>query len=760
MEKKYLITLIIAGINLFLATGPLRAQTNEGTDFWFGFMQHRDNQNTKVVMITSKYNTTGTVSLPLENWSTSFSVIANTVTLVSLPNSAEVISSEEITFSGIRLTSGLPVSVYIHQYHNFRSEASVVLPVVSIGETYYVMSYNGVNIQGVDYPSEFLVVGTADETVLNITVSANTKLGKPAGTTFEVVLNQGETYLVQGAVGADDLTGSYVSADKPFALFGGNRWTEVPTGCSARDNLLEQMYPVSAWGRQFVTVPNIYMSYGIFRILASENNTNITVHSTSAVSYSLNAGEFVEFSRSQATYIEANHPVLVAQYLIGSGCNGHNSGDPSMVLLNSVEQTRDTITLYNSSFENISENYINVVMSTDDVPFVTLDGNVIGDNFLTQTIGLNDEFTYAKIPVSSGTHTIISEGCGVIATAYGYGEVESYAYSAGASYNTINVSKIPDGGCLGDTILFDTGLSPIRYSFLWDLGDGTTSTEAEFTHFYPELGGYPVSLILTNNCLNVSDTLYKDLLITLRQPVNTGDDVLICQGETIQLSATDIDGALYEWTGPEGYFSDQQFPIVENAQPGMSGDYAVIGIVSGCATFPAYTGVEVIPTPKPNLGPDTIYCNNNAQFTLDPGSYFSYEWQDGSVGSTYAVDLEGSYAVQVADVHGCIGEDSIMLRNICPTKIYVPNAFSPNHDGINDTFGVYGSDILSMKFTIFDRWGNLLFETTDQQEQWNGTFNGSALNSGTYVWQLEFQGIQKDGTLYDQVLSGEVYLLY
>ena len=244
---------------------------------------------------------------------------------------------------------------------------------------------------------------------------------------------------MQGATSFDDLTGTFIEGDKPFAVFSGNRWTEVPSGCEARDNLLEQMYPVSTWGKQFVTVPNAKMNYDIFRILASENNTIVTVNSGTTQTYTLDAGEYVQFSQSQASLVESNHPILIAQYLVGIACNGHAYGDPSMLLLNSVEQTRDTLTVYNSNLENIFETYINVIMATDDAPFVTLDGVVITDNYATQTIGDDDEFTYASIRVSTGAHTIISEGCGVIATAYGYGDVESYAYSAGASFQNLSM---------------------------------------------------------------------------------------------------------------------------------------------------------------------------------------------------------------------------------------------------------------------------------------------------------------------------------
>jgi gliding motility-associated-like protein len=737
------------------------SQSNEGTDFWFGFMHHRDqNTNTKVVMITSKYNTSGTIKVPLQNWETSFSVNANDVTLISLPSFTEVTESEITTSKGIHLVSNQPVSVYAHQYHNYRSEATVVLPTSSIGRAYYVMSYQGVFIQGNDYPSEFLIVGVQDDTNLNITLSDDTQEGHLAGETINLNLDQGETYLVQGKSWSEDLSGTFIEGDQPFAVFGGNRWTEVPNGCAARDNLFEQMYPVSTWGKRFVTVPHLNMNYDIFRVMASEDNTTITVEASGTTTYSLNAGEFVEFSQSQAALIESNHPVLIAQYMVGNNCNGHNYGDPSMVLLNSIEQTRDTLTVYNSSLENIFESYINVIISTNDAPFATLDGMVIQDNFNTQTIGENNEFTYAQIPVNNGAHTIISEGCGVIATAYGYGDVESYAYSAGASFKPINANPIPDGGCLNDTIHFDTGLSPVRYDFFWDLGDGNFSNEAEFDHFYPELGAYPVTLIITDNCLATMDTLYKDLMISLRQAVDTGNDLMICEGETIELSATDLPGATYEWQGPNAYFSDKQFPAINSALPTMSGEYSVTGTISGCSTYPAYTIVEVLPTPNPELGPDTLFCNERAQFTLYPGLFSSYLWQDGNTNATYSVLEEGQYAVEVTNSLGCIGRDSVFMELICPTDIYVPNAFSPNDDGINDTFGIYSKDILSMKLSIFDRWGNLLFQTQKPEEQWDGTFQNKHMNTGLYVWQLEFTGVRKDGSVYDQVMSGSVYLVY
>lgn len=743
------------------APSLIEAQSNEGRDFWCGFMEHRDeNRNTKVLMITSKQNTGGNVSMPLSGWSQNFAVAANGVSLITLPTNAETFGSESVTSTGIRITSVAPVSVYMHQYFSMRSEASVVLPNSSIGDEYFVMTYEGVERSGTVFPSEFLIVATQDETTVNITLSDRTLQGRQAGTSFTVTLNQGQTYQVQAQSGSGDLTGSHLKGDKDFSLFAGNKWTQVPNNCEARDNLLEQMYPLATWGKLFVTVPNDKVTYDVFRILAAEDNTVVTVTGNGNQTYNLNEGQFVEYQSSQASYIEANRPIMVAQFNVGANCNGHTLGDPSMVILNTVEQTRDTVTLFNSSFQAITENYINVIAQTVDIEDILFDGARLGDMGLSiGSVGPNNTFSYARISVNSGAHTIISKGCGVIATAYGYGVVESYAYSGGASFKEINANPIPEGGCLNDTIFFDTGLEPPRFAFDWDLGDGTTTTLNKFQHIYDGLGEYPVRLILSDNCLLKTDTLYRDLLVSLRQAVDATDLVEVCEGEEIQLSATDLPGARYEWQGPRQFFSEEQFPVITEVDTNMSGEYAVIGIVSGCATFPAFTPVTVHPTPLPDLGPDTLFCARDFTFDLDPGAFATYRWQDNSLASTYQVVLEGNYAVTVSSDFGCEGSDEVTLVEQCPTKIFVPNIFSPNDDHINDTFGPFATDIISLHMQIFDRWGNLVFESFDENQHWDGQWNNQFAPNGVYVWFIEVEGYLRDGSTFSQQKTGSVTLV-
>ncbi len=96
---------------LFYALSDLSAQTNEGKEFWFSFMEHRDiGNNTMVAMITSKYNTNGDVSIPGRNWSRSFSVSANQVTVVNLTAFAEKFGAEIIAKNRVKQGYNLPRS--------------------------------------------------------------------------------------------------------------------------------------------------------------------------------------------------------------------------------------------------------------------------------------------------------------------------------------------------------------------------------------------------------------------------------------------------------------------------------------------------------------------------------------------------------------------------------------------------------------------------------------------------------------------------
>lgn len=721
------------------------AQTNEGTDFWLGFMEHIDvRANTKVVMVTAKEATAVTIAIPGLAWSRTLTLEANEVELVEVPQDVEQLGTGKARL-GIHVTSDLPVAVYTHQYANFRSEAAVILPVNSVGTSYRVLTYRGYqSTRGELYPSQFMIIANEDSTVISFNPTTEVPTG-PSGVSQQIVLNRGETYQVQSTTPEGDLSGSLVAGNAPFTLLAGAAWTEVPNGCAARDNLIEQMYPLSSWGRRYVLATFAKTNFDVIRVMAAEDQTSILQDGLAVAQ--LNAGEFWEFQlgKDQLSFIEGNKPIQVAQFIPGNTCGQpgtQENGDPSMVLLNPVEQTRNEITLYSSSFENIGENYLNLIIRTDDANTIMLDGNsVSGFN----PVPSKPDFSVARIAVSAGPHVLSSGGCGIIATAYGYGNVESYAYAAGATLVPINGYALPEGGCLNDTVFFGEGLDPERYEAIWDFGDGSSSAELQTSHIYRSLGTYPVTLYLTDRCLVTRDTLKRDLLVSLRQDLNAFGDTAVCQGATVTLTASDLPNATYEWTTPQRQLIVGQNPQLEFVTSQDSGTYEVVGIISGCATFPQPIWVDVRPTPFPNLGPDRRVCGTGPFELSVPGQFANYRWNDGTVTANYTALEPGTYSVVVSDDIGCEGQDEIELAESCPARVFVPSAFSPNGDGINEELRFVADFTESFTFSVFNRWGHLLHQTQTLDNPWRGTDQrGALLSEGVYIWQMVYE-IQSPG---------------
>ena len=745
------------------------AQSNEGTRFWMGFMEKFETgEEERVLMITSKFSTQGTVSIPGLNWAETFQVAAQEVSLVSIPFEAVPRGSENVTQTGILIESQDPVVVYAHQYEQFRAEASVILPVSSLGNEYRAMTYTGYtrDTLGVvdEFPTEFLVVATENNTAIEIQVTGPTLGGLLIGDVRQLILNEGESYQVQSVFGAaSDLTGSLIRADKPIAVFSGNYWTQVPNGCNARDNLYEQVYPTQSWGRQFAIIPQQKTSSTAIRVLAHQDNTQVTIQGQVNQTLNLGQGQFSEFDLSGSAFLSSNQPVLVAQFSKGRDCNGHPSGigDPAMVVLNSIEQTRDSVTLFASTFRNIEENFINITARTQDVSTVTLDGTPVESIEPFQAVQGNPDYSFSQVQVSPGSHNLASDGCGVAATIYGYGEAESYAYAAGANFPTLNPDMLREitGGCVGDSLVFESGLSPLVFSFNWDFGDGTTSTLPVPTHVYDAEGSYTVNLTVENICLNTLESYQQPLEISTKPQIQAGNDTSFCSLQPLVLSASLVSNATYAWSGPNNFSSTDRLPIIPEMQPQMGGTYEVRATLNGCESLPAQTQVILWDLPEPNLGNDTVLCEGEL-FERGPGPFPSYLWQDGSQGASFTFLQPGNYWVGVSDSLGCFQTDSLLIGEGCPVFVFVPSAFSPNGDGINDVFEIVGDEFQSFRFDLYDRWGSQILSLDNPTLGWEGKLkNGRPAPEGVYTWQLIFSGLSDQGKVFTQKRFGTLTLI-
>lgn len=722
---------------------PVYGQLSQGTDFWLGFMEHVDiSGNSKVLLISSEHSTSGMISLPLKDWNQSFTVKPGIVTTVFLPHNAETLGSERKDNTGIHVTSQHPISVYAHQYANARSEAALILPTPALGKEYYAMSYKGYIERGVPYPSEFLAVAVTDGTEIYITMSDRTPKTPVPGTTRKVTLNRGETFQVHAVDENGDLTGSHLVSNKPFAVFSGNVWTQVPGGCIAPDNLYEQMYPLRHWGEDYFAMPSHKADFNLLRILASENQTTVRINGKMVKT--LNSGKFIDHRFSdEPVSITSNKPILVAQYLSSHECNTRADllqGDPSMFLLNHLQQTSRKATFYASPYEKISSNFISVLARTADVNTVILDGDTMRG---FKRIRHMPNYSYVNLQVFSGIHHLEAEGCGFIAYCYGYGQLESYAYATSLGFRVYDEynNPIPEGGCLGDTFVFHCGVDMEVVKPSWRLGDGTRVDSSFAIHAYERGGTYNVSLILENYCLNRVDTIVRKLTVTPPLELETMADTTVCAGTSVHLKTAEREeGVIYHWSGPNDFYTTAADPMVLASDGSYGGEYTVIATGSSCYSLPGKLQLTVRDL-NPKLGRDTSLCPGDQLFlNADTTLAQSFLWQDGSTHPRLRVYQAGVYKLEVRDEFGCEGSDSVQIFRKCPPAVFLPPYFTPDGDGRNDFFGAsIDVDFTNYELWIFTEDMQLVFHTNDPAETWDGTYAGEDLPPDAFRWRLSFR---------------------
>ena len=180
----------------------------------------------------------------------------------------------------------------------------------------------------------------------------------------------------------------------------------------------------------------------------------------------------------------------------------------------------------------------------------------------------------------------------------------------------------------------------------------------------------------------------------------------------------------------------------------LNQDTIILTADNFCGQIVDTVQLVVIPTSLLDLGPDTtIFAGESIYFSSSlPGNY---QWTptygiDCSTCSTviFSPEETTTYILQI-DTVGCISQDEIIINVEVSGDVAVPNLFTPNGDGVNDLLEIYGFSIDELDFRIYDRWGEVVFQTNSISDAWDGKFNGMELNTAVFVYSIKVK--YKDG---------------
>lgn len=271
-------------------------------------------------------------------------------------------------------------------------------------------------------------------------------------------------------------------------------------------------------------------------------------------------------------------------------------------------------------------------------------------------------------------------------------------------------------------------------------------------------GVYQFKYTVTGFCNAVDESMVTITLLSVPQTPTASVSPVICDTQSLELFASFVPNVTYQWTGPNGFTSNLQNPVVNPVSTADNGTYTVKTIQNGCESGLSSVEVEVGTLPKFAI---EFSCVDNVAVlsaTTLENSFDStttdYHWSNtqGFSSSDNPVSITGEaagiYTLTITNDEGCSSTNSI---NVVTTLCSIPNGVSPNNDGLNDAFDLSGFNGVT-KVKIFNRYGTVVFEQDNYVNEWKGQDKkGNLLPSATYYYLVNLES--------NEIKSGWVYLM-
>jgi gliding motility-associated-like protein len=391
-----------------------------------------------------------------------------------------------------------------------------------------------------------------------------------------------------------------------------------------------------------------------------------------------------------------------------------------------------------------------------------------GDGTTTTTDNTNVTHLYNDYPADSGTYVVTltyQTYPGNPACTVSQSEVVHFNHVIAAAYTPVDTTV-----CLrpASPISFANHSYGTSLSYAWSFGDGTFSSDAWPTHSYQNGGIYQTSLTVTD-FLGCDSTVYGSVDVIKIDIHTVTHDTTVCLVAPLEMIAHPVyvpgtfTSVSYAWT-PNNNLQGYSDTITHFWGVGLY-QYTVTATTTplGCVAVDTETINSMPPIVLTNLTANqTIMYGNSLQLNADGADYYEWFPADGTLTNNNINDPVGrpldstTYMVVGTSIYGCRDTGYITITIDNDMYPFIPTAFTPNNDGLNDKFHVVNlryDRLVEMR--VFDRWGVEMFHTSDGMDGWDGTFKGVPQDMGTYTWEVIIAHV--DGTT--KTLTGTVTLL-
>jgi len=353
--------------------------------------------------------------------------------------------------------------------------------------------------------------------------------------------------------------------------------------------------------------------------------------------------------------------------------------------------------------------------------------------------------TYTNYPLPNGTATVILAYYSTQFACKFFALKPITIVKIDADFDRNNeITKADSMHCVGVGDIFNNATpNPGTTNFSWSFGDGGTSTQQNPNYTYPAPGIYSVVLTVTETVNNCIGTATKNMTIHPLPLAGINVNDSICKDAIFPLIGIAPTAISYTWSPPEGITSINTLTTTATATTSSSYSLTVTDI-NGCVGSTVQNVYIQLP-PKNIQWDTTIIIGQTIPVNGDAGNNLSYTWSPTTdLSCIYCANPVSTstnnitYSVTVSDLMGCFSTINTYTIEVLPkATVDVPTAFTPNGDGTNDVIYVDGWGIKKLNyFRIYNRWGQLLFESTDIKVGWNGLFNNIPQNMETYVYQV------------------------